>query len=62
MQSNYNPIGKYIQLVDNRNSELNDIPLVGVSIKKKFIPSVANTIGTNMKTYKLIKKISLLVV
>ncbi|MCX6076300.1 MAG: restriction endonuclease subunit S [Campylobacterales bacterium] len=56
MRSNYNPIGKYIRLVDNRNSELKDIPLVGVSINKKFIPSVANTIGTNMKTYKFIKK------
>lgn len=56
MRSNYNPIGKYIRLVDNRNNELNDIPLVGVSINKKFIPSVANIIGTNMKTYKLIKK------
>ena len=56
MQSNYNPIGKYIRLVDNRNNELKDIPLIGVSINKKFIPSVANTIGTNMKNYKLIKK------
>jgi len=56
MRSNYNPIGKYIRLVDNRNKELKDLPLVGVTVNKKFIPSVANTIGTNMKNYKLIKK------
>ncbi len=56
MKSNYKPIGDYIQLVDNRNKELKDLPLVGVTINKKFIPSVANTIGTNMSNYKLIKK------
>ncbi|MGM0518500.1 MAG: restriction endonuclease subunit S [Campylobacterota bacterium] len=56
MKSNYKPIGNYIQLVDNRNKELKDLPLVGVTVNKKFIPSVANTIGTNMKNYKLIKK------
>jgi type I restriction enzyme S subunit len=56
MKSNYKPIGDYIQLVDNRNKELKDLPLVGVTVNKKFIPSVANTIGTNMSNYKLIKK------
>jgi len=56
MKSNYKPIGDYIQLVDNRNSELRELPLIGVTVNKKFIPSVANTIGTNMKNYKLIKK------
>ncbi|RXK06461.1 restriction endonuclease subunit S [Halarcobacter bivalviorum] len=56
MKSNYKPIGDYIQIVDNRNKELKDLPLVGVTINKKFIPSVANTIGTNMSNYKLIKK------
>ena len=56
MKNNYKKIGDFIQLVDKRNIELKDIPLVGVSINKKFIPSVANTIGTNMKGYKFIKK------
>jgi len=56
MQSNYKQIGEFIQLVYNRNSELKNLPLIGVTVNKKFIPSVANTIGTNMKTYKLIKK------
>jgi len=56
MKSNYKPIGDFIQLVDNRNKELKDLPLIGVTVNKKFIPSVANTIGTNMKNYKLIRK------
>jgi type I restriction enzyme S subunit len=42
--------------VDNRNKELKDLELVGVTVNKKFIPSVANTIGSNMANYKLIKK------
>jgi type I restriction enzyme S subunit len=56
MKSNYKPIGDYIQLVDNRNTELKELPLIGVTVNKVFIPSVANTVGTNMKNYKLIKK------
>lgn len=30
--------------------------MLGLSISKQFIPSVANTVGTNMQTYKIIKK------
>lgn len=56
MKSNYNQIGKYIRLVDNRNKELKDLELVGVTVNKKFISSVANTIGSNMANYKLIRK------
>jgi type I restriction enzyme S subunit len=56
MKSNYKPIGDFIRLVDIRNKELKDITLVGVSINKKFIPSVANIIGSDMTNYKIIKK------
>lgn len=56
MQSNYKPIGDYIQLVDERNKELNVPTLLGLSISKEFIPSVANTVGTNMRNYKIIHK------
>jgi len=56
MKSNYKPIGDFIELIDIRNTELKNIPLVGVSINKIFILSVANIIGTNMKNYKFIKK------
>jgi len=53
---NYKPLGKYIQPVIGRNNDLGDLPLVGLSIQKKFIPSIANTIGTDMSTYRIIEK------
>lgn len=56
MKSNYKPLGTYIQPVAGRNSDLGDFPLVGLSITKKFIPSIANTIGTDMSTYRIIEK------
>lgn len=56
MRSNYRPIGDYIRLVDERNSELRVKNLLGLSISKEFIPSVANIIGTDMENYKIIKK------
>lgn len=56
MKSNYKPLGKYIQPVVGRNNELGDLPLMGLSITKKFIPSIANTIGTDMSTYRTIYK------
>lgn len=52
----YRKIGDLIQLVDHRNKDLSITHLVGLTINKKFIPSVANTIGTDMANYKLIKK------
>ncbi len=56
MQSNYKRLGDYIQEVNIRNRDLSTIPLLGVSIKKVLMPSIANIIGTDMSTYKLIKK------
>lgn len=56
MPSNYKKLGDYIQPVNNRNKDLVDIPLLGVSIKKVLMPSIANIIGTDMSTYKLISK------
>ena len=56
MKSNYKRIGDHIQLVDERNVDLSITTLLGLSITKQFIPSVANTIGTNMKNYKVIRK------
>lgn len=56
MRSNYKPLGKYIQPVVGRNNDLGDIPLMGLSIQKMFIPSIANTIGTDMSTYRIIEK------
>jgi len=52
----YKKIGDLIQLVDVRNKDLSITHLVGLTINKKFIPSVANTIGTDMSNYKIIRK------
>ena len=40
--------------IKNRNNE--DLPLLGVNKDKEFMPSVANTIGTDLSTYKVVKK------
>jgi type I restriction enzyme, S subunit len=56
MGSNYKKLGPYIQIVNERNSSLSGHKLLGVSIKKCFMPSIANIIGTDMSTYKLIRK------
>jgi len=53
---NYKPIGEYIRLVDERNKGLKVKQLLGLSISKQFIPSVANIIGTDMENYKIIRK------
>lgn len=52
----YKRLGDFIELVDERNKDLSITKLLGLSISKQFIPSVANTIGTNMKNYKIIRK------
>lgn len=56
MQSNYKRLGDYIHEVNIRNTNLKINKLIGVSIEKKFISSVANIIGTDMSVYKIIKK------
>lgn len=56
MRQNYKRLGDYIQVVNERNADLSDLPLLGVSVQKIFFPSIANTIGTDMSTYKLIRK------
>lgn len=56
MQSNYKRLGDYIQEVNIRNRDLNDYPLLGVSVKKVFMPSIANTVGTDFGTYKIVKR------
>jgi len=55
MRSNYKRLGDYIREVDVRNRNLAITNLIGLSIQKKFIPSISNTIGTDMSTYRVIK-------
>ena len=56
MRSNYKKLGSFIQQVSIKNSDLKIDNLLGVSITKKFISSIANTIGTDMSKYKVVKK------
>jgi type I restriction enzyme S subunit len=56
MKSKYKRIGEHIRLVDERNKGLQVKQLLGLSISKQFIPSVANIIGTDMENYKIIRK------
>lgn len=56
MKSNFKKIGEHIRLVDERNKGLQVKQLLGLSISKQFIPSVANIIGTDMENYKIIRK------
>jgi type I restriction enzyme, S subunit len=56
MKSNYKKIGDYIREVNVRNSELQAKTLFGINIDKYYMPSVANIVGTDMTTYKVVKK------
>ena len=56
MKSNYKRLGQFIRQDDVRNSEGKEENLLGVSVQKKFIPSIANTVGTDFKKYKVVKK------
>ena len=51
-----NRLGDYIRPVDVRNRDLKVTRLVGLTIDKAFIPSVANTIGTDLSNYKVISE------
>lgn len=56
MKSNYKKLGNYIQEVNKRDTDKKVTKLLGVSIRKVLMPSIANIIGTDMSTYKIIKK------
>lgn len=54
-KTNYKRLGDYIREVDVRNRNLKVTKLLGVSISKEFMPSIANTIGTDMSSYKVVE-------
>ena len=56
MKSHYKKLGEYIRQVDIRNTEGKTDNLLGVSVAKQFIPSIANTVGTDFTKYKVVKK------
>lgn len=53
---NYKRLGDYIREVNVRNRELKVKILLGLSVSKEFMPSIANTIGTDMSTYKIVER------
>ena len=55
MKTDYKVLGDYIQLVDQRNRDLSITNLLGVSIEKRFIPSIANIVGTDLSGYKIVR-------
>ena len=56
MKSNYKQLGPYIREVVEKNTQGQIEKLLGVSIQKCFIPSIANTIGTDMSKYKIVRR------
>ncbi|ORJ55889.1 restriction endonuclease subunit S [Geothermobacter hydrogeniphilus] len=56
MRSTYKKLGPYIREVVEKNSNLSVTLLLGVSVSKEFIPSIANTIGTDMSRYKIVRE------
>lgn len=54
MKSNYKRLGDYIRQIDVRNRDLAVDNLLGLSVNKVFMPSIANTIGTDMSNYKIV--------
>ena len=55
MKSNYKRLGDYIEEINVRNKEEKVTTLLGVSIRKVLMPSIANTIGSDMSKYKIIE-------
>lgn len=56
MASNYRKLGGYIREIDLRNVENRQDNLLGLSVAKCFIPSIANTVGTDFRKYKVVEK------
>ncbi|MEG3957001.1 restriction endonuclease subunit S [Microcoleus sp. herbarium2] len=56
MRSNYKKLDAYIREIDIRNIEGKKENLLGVSTQKVFIKSIANTEGTDWRSYKIVKK------
>lgn len=56
MKDGYKLLGGYIRQVDVRNIDGREDNLLGVSVQKKFIPSIANTVGTDFTKYKVVKR------
>lgn len=56
MKDGYKFLGEFIRQVDVRNTAGKKENLLGVSVQKQFIPSIANTVGTDFTKYKIVKR------
>ena len=56
MRLNYKPLGDFIREINVRNFDLAISKVLGVSMEKTFISSVANLNGVDLSVYKILKK------
>lgn len=49
-------LGNLIENINERNTDLKVTTLLGVNLDKKFFPSIANIVGTDLSTYKIVRK------
>ena len=56
MKEGYRLLGDFIRQVDVRNTDGKEENLLDVSVQKMFIPSIANTVGTDFTKYKVVKR------
>src|SRR5690606_32698275 len=52
----YKKLGDLVRFISNKNTDERATVLYGVNIDKFFMPSVANTIGVDLKKYKVVDK------
>jgi len=55
MKDGYKQLGNYIRQVNERNGDLSVDKLLGVSITKQFVSSIANIVGTDLSNYKIVR-------
>jgi len=55
-ETDLEPIGNLVELVDNRNSTGTISNLLGINVNKVFMPSKAKTTESNLVKYKIINK------
>lgn len=53
---NYKKLGDIVKFISNKNVDGVSTILYGINIDKFFMPSVANTIGVDLKKYKIVVK------
>ena len=56
MKEGYRLLGDFIRQVDVRNTDGKEENLLGVSVQKMFIPSIANTVGTGLTKWKGVRR------